>query len=168
MNESATGLQLREGAQIDALLPDHGSWPWWLAAAVLVLSLAAVVLLRKRRKPGVTAVVIREQAYREAMAALEGSSPADAREAAVRCSLVLRRYLATAAADPALFETHEEFLARGDALGKFTPAARAAAASGFSILATLKYAPRAPVADAGGILADSRALLESLHQGFAA
>jgi len=39
----------------------------------------------------------------------------------VLASLILREYLSSAAGDPALFETHEEFISRHDALQSLTP-----------------------------------------------
>ena len=57
-----------------------------------------------------------QAAFAEACAAMAAISTADVRDAAVLSSLILRKYLATAAGDPALFETHEEFVARHDAL----------------------------------------------------
>jgi hypothetical protein len=46
--------------------------------------------------------------------------------------------------------------------------ARTAAESGFTKLASLKYAPDLPSANPEGVVADSRNLLETLHRGFAA
>jgi len=167
MNESAAGLELRDSAPPEALLPDHGLWPWWLGAAVLVMLLAAALVF-KRRKPAVfDAEKAREEACREARAALADTRAADARAAAVQCSLVLRKYLSAAAADPALYETHEEFILRHNALNALTEEARAAAESGFSRLAALKYGPEIPATPAAEVIAESRALLETLHHGFA-
>jgi hypothetical protein len=67
-----------------------------------------------------------------------------------------------------LFETHEEFVSRHDALLALTPEARAATETGFTRLAALKYAPEIPDAVPAEVVAESRALLETLHHGFAA
>lgn len=83
-------------------------------------------------------------------------------------SLILRKYLSAAANDPALFETHEEFISRHDSLQALKPEARAAAEAGFTRLASLKYAPEIQEDAPAQVIADSRALLETLHQGFAA
>ena len=72
------------------------------------------------------------------------------------------------AGDPALFETHEEFVARHDALAALSADARHAAESGFSRLVALKYSPEIPQGDPKEVISDSRALLKTLHQGFAA
>ena len=92
------------------------------------------------------------------------------RQAAVRCSLILRKYLAQAANDPSLFETHEEFISRQDSLAALTDEAREACAMGFSKLAALKYAPQEAADDPapGAVIEDTRLLLHTLHHGFRA
>jgi hypothetical protein len=170
MNSESTTLELRDAAIPDALMPGYGLEWWWLVAGIFALAvLLVVVMLRIRGKAQAPAAAMqREAAYREAMAALAGTAPADARAAAVLSSLAVRKYLSVAAADPALFETHEEFIARHDALNAFKPEARAAAESGFSRLAALKYAPQQPAATSANVIAESRTLLQTLHHGFAA
>jgi hypothetical protein len=168
MAAETTSFELKEPAPPDALVPSIGLWPWWVGGTLLVLlAILLLVVFRKRAVPPDPAAA-RNAAFREAMAALAGASAPSAREAAVQGSLILRRYLSAAAADPALFETHEEFVARRDSLNALTEAAREAAAGGFSRLAALKYAPEIPDADPAGVLADSTRLLETLHGGFAA
>jgi len=168
MNGEDTRLALRESAAPLELIPDHGLWPWWLAAGIIVLLAAAVFTYLKMRKPAaVDIVAIRESAFREARAVLQECSATDAREAAVQTSLILRKYLSIAAADPALYETHEEFISRQDALQALSADARTAAEAGFSSLATLKYAPEIPGRPAAEVIAESRSLLETLHHGFA-
>jgi hypothetical protein len=170
MNEESATLELRDAGVPDALMPGYGLEWWWGVAAIFVLIvLLVVVMLRirgKARGPGLAA--LREAAFREAMAALSGNTPAGAREAAVLSSLAVRKYLSVAAADPALFETHEEYIARDNALNAFKPEARAAAESGFTRLAALKYAPQQAEASAASVIEESRALLQTLHHGFAA
>ncbi|RPJ34683.1 MAG: DUF4381 family protein [Verrucomicrobiaceae bacterium] len=167
MNGETTSLALQEEATPEALLPEHGMWPWWLAAAIIAVIIIAAVLVFRKRKPAAADVgKLREAAFREALAALAENGGDDVRGAAVQCSLVLRKYLAAAAADPALFETHEEFIARQDSLQSLTENARAAAASGFSRLAALKYGPQIPDTPAADVIAESRTMLENLHHGF--
>ena len=170
MNGESTTLELRDAAIPDELLPGYGLEWWWLVAGIFALVvLLVVVMLRIRgKKEAPSPAMLRESAFREAMAALSGSAPADARAAAVLASLAVRKYLSVAAADPALFETHEEFLARHNALNAFKPEARAKAESGFTRLAALKYAPQETDASAADVIAESRTLLQTLHHGFAA
>ena len=168
MAEQTTSFELKEPAPPDALVPSIGLWPWWVGGAALVLLAIVLLLVFRKRAVPVDPAAARNAAFKEAMSALAGASAASAREAAVQGSLILRRYLSTAAGDPALFETHEEFIARRDSLAALTEAAREAAAEGFNRFATLKYAPEIPDAPADEVIADSRRLLERLHGGFAA
>ncbi len=169
MREDGNRLVLQESTAPVELLPAFGLWPWWLAVSILALATIAVLVFLKTRKPATVEIgKIRETAFREALAALETTTAEDARGAAVLSSLALRKYLSVAASDPALYETHEEFISRRDALQPLTAAARAAADAGFSRLAALKYAPEIPGTPAAEVTAESRALLETLHQGFAA
>ncbi len=170
MNEKPTGLELQDAASPEALLPDHGLWPWWAAAVLIVLVITAVMFLvfRKRKAAALDPRKIREEVFREALGSLSAIRTDDPRDSSVQCSLVLRKYLSVAASDPALYETHEEFISRRDALQSLSDAARSAAGSGFSRLAALKYGPEIPGTPAAGIIAESRALLETLHHGFTA
>jgi len=170
MTASATSLELRDAPLPDPLIPSYGLWPWWVAAgALLVLALIVWRLLRPRGPAAVDPVKMREQACGEARSALDAvDASITAREAAVQASLILRKYLSVAAGDPALFETHEEFIARHDALAALSEPARIAAADGFARLAALKYGPEEPAADAAEIISDARKLLETLHRGFVA
>ena len=167
MNEEASRLVLQDSAAPLELIPDHGLWPWWLAVGIIVLSILAVWIFLKMRKPKPEDITkLRVNAYREALAALDSTKAADAREAAVQTSLILRKYLSIAASDPALYETHEEFISRQDALLALTTDARNATENGFSNLAALKYAPEIPGKTAAEVIAESRSLLETLHHGF--
>lgn len=169
MEEKSPGLTLMEPASPEALIPHTGLWPWFAGAAVLTLAVVLVIwLVRRSRRTVFDPHALRIAAHEEAAAALGGIEAEDARDAAVRCSLVLRRYLATAARDPSLYETHEEFVSRKEALRILHPEARAAASEGFAILAALKYGPLQPQTEASKVIGDSRQLLETLHGGFPA
>lgn len=168
MTANSSSLHLRDTPAPEALLPSHGLWPWWLAAALaaaIIITFSWFIIKRRNRAPDSQAA--RNEAYHEASTALARVHSQDAREAAVHGSLILRRYLSLAAADPALFETHEEFISRHDALQPLSPAAREAANEGFTRLAALKYGPQAPATPAADVIAESRRLLETLHRGSA-
>lgn len=163
-------FQLLEPDAVESLLPG-----WWLpyiligSTILLVLILIAVLLVRAKNRPRpVNLEKIREEARLKAVATLESarSSTATPREAAVLASLALRDYLARAADDPALFETHEEFIARHDSLASLHEKARHAAAVGFSHLASLKYAAEPPFSTAPEVIESARTLLGELHRGF--
>lgn len=167
MEEKAPNLQLQEPVSPESLLPATDFTLWGIGLVVLLLLILGIWWLTKRRKvAAVDPTAQRRAAYQAAKQAFESLNAPNAREAAVRCSLILRRFLADAVADPSLFETHEEFIARQDALGKLKPAAREAAATGFSHLAKLKYAPEIPTDEPARVIAGSRELLETLNGGF--
>lgn len=169
MNGKPTPLELLDPAAPEALVPRYGLWPWLAAAALLVLAAVVLTIIIRKRKPAAAdAAALRAAAFAKASAALCGITVDSPRETAVIASLVLREYLSSAAGDPALFETHEEFISRHDSLQSLAPDAQAAAQSGFSRLAALKYAPETQPAEPSQIVADSRALLETLHHGFTA
>lgn len=168
MSETSRGLELNEPVSPEALIPDIGLWPWFAAAALLLVLLIAVMLLLKLRRTKGDPLAARNAAFAEARSALETARPANPRDAAVQVSLILRRYLSIAAGDPALYETHEEFISRHDALAALTPETRAAAEAAFSQLAANKYAPEAPASDPADIIGQARVLLDNLHRGFAA
>ena len=169
MDGPTHALQVMEPASPEALLPDASWWPWLAAAAAIaVLGWLAILVIRKNQRPVATPRAMRNAAFGEAVRALAAATTRDARDAAVQASLIVRQYLAAAAGDPALYQTHEEFIARHDALQGVTAATRAAAQAGFSRLAALKYAPDVPAVAAAEVLAESRALLETLHHGFTA
>ncbi len=169
MKGAPDNFELLEPPSPDALIPDSRVETWMIVVAALVmLGLLALFLFRRKKAAVSDPLAVRAAAHAEALAAL-GSIPAShTRDVAVQCSLIVRKYLSTAAADPALFETQEETLARHEALAGFTEEARAAAGAGFSRLAALKYAAEVPDVATGEVIAESRALLETLHGGFRA
>jgi hypothetical protein len=168
MAEDKLTFELKEPATPEALLPHDYTLAGVLGAALLALGLGLGLLLRwrRRRRASRRPHAMRVLAYKDAAGSLDQISAANARAAAVQTSLIIRKYLARAAADPALFETHEEFIARHDALHSLTEPARAACASGFARLAALKYAPAVAAQDAAAVVAAARELLETLHHGF--
>lgn len=175
MPEEPATFELREPASPDALLPPDPLPPWLLALAIVALAAAVAgvwLWLRHRRRRAASPEVLRENAFRQARAALDAVATPHARAAAVQVSLILRRYLATAANDPSLYETHEEFISRANALGTLTDQARAACHDGFTRLAAIKYSPAegpdaaAASASAAGVVGGAGELLTTLHQGF--
>ncbi len=169
--EPAASLELREPPPPGPLLPAAGPPPGLLAAAAVALLAAlagAWLWWRRKCKKKPTPEELRKAALRQARAGLEAVKATAAPAAAVQASLILRRYLAAAAGDPSLYETHEEFITRADALEALTPAAREACRRGFASLAALKYMP-ADGEDGQGAeqaLAQAAELLETLHRGF--
>lgn len=163
----APNLQLQEPLSPESLVPATDLTWLWVGLGVLVLIILLAAFLRKKRGPAAPdPKAARVAAYRRALKAFETVEAPTAREAAVQSSLILRRFLAEAAGDPSLFETHEEFISRQNALKVLSEGARDACAQGFSQLARLKYAPRVPAEDPVTVVTESRQLLETLNKGF--
>jgi hypothetical protein len=167
MPDKPTSFELLEPRSPESLVPDPWLEPWMMLGAFLLLIVGLFVLLFFKKKPTapLDEKAIRSLAHAEAAEALGKIKDLSPRETAVRCSLVLRRYLSIVARDPALFETHEEYISRHEALKDFTEEARQATTAGFSRLAAMKYSSAAPETDAGQLIIESQQLLETLHHG---
>lgn len=169
MNEKSGTFALHEPRSPEELIP-ASPLEWWMIAVPLglVLLITAFFFLKKRKQETPNPAELRNRAFQEAAAALDQIGHIPGRDAAIQSSLIVRRYLSTAAGDPALFETQEETLSRHEALKDFSDDAREAAGRGFARLAALKYAAVSPEAEAVNITAECRDLLKTLHQGFRA
>lgn len=172
MKEKTSSFELLEPTRPEALVPDSLIEPWMIITTAGLLTVVALVvaiwIFRRRKSPPLDPLAVRKAAYQEAGAALEKIDALQARDAAVQSSLILRRYLARTANDPALFETHEEFISRHDALKALNEDTRRKSETGFSRLASLKYAAEIPDLTPTEVIDESRLLLETLHHGFAA
>ena len=133
MNEKSGNFELLEPVSPESLIPDSWVEPWMIVAAVvLAVALLAVVIFKKKKAVPADPLALRRAAHAEAVAALDKIGAVPAREAAVQSSLILRRYLSVVAGDPALFETHEEYISRHEALKDFSEDARGSAVAGAS------------------------------------
>ena len=160
-------FQLMESSSVEALIP-KAEMPWlWIAIGAVLLVALIVWLIHRRMKRATDPANIREAAFKDAIAALDAISHSDAHAAALESSMTLRKYLSITAEDPSLFETHEEFVSRHDALQKIPQSTRDEVAAIFSRLATIKYAPNVTNANAEKIVGDSRKLLHALHAALA-
>ncbi|MEO7101191.1 MAG: hypothetical protein ABI162_17700 [Luteolibacter sp.] len=167
MNGKPTNFELLDPPSPDALVPDPIIGFWIVVGLILVLLVISIILIIRRKKNAApNPLAARNAAYREAVSALEKMNALQSRDAAVQSSLILRKYLSLAANDPALFETHEEFISRHDALNALTEEARKASQSGFTRLASQKYGAEIPEVNPLDVVNESRALLETLHHGF--
>lgn len=167
MNEGDNPLDLRGLVPPEPLLPAPGwpSWAWFaLAAAVLLVALAVVIVFRlARREKAMSGPSLLQAAYREAVAALKQVPENRIQESATWISSALRTYLARACSEPALYETHEEFVCRTEALATFPEELREETSRTFSLLARLKYGPDAQ-GDPRPLAENAREILEKLHQ----
>ncbi len=165
MEEKGNSLELAESRHAIDLVPTWEAQWWWFAVGALVLVLLVLlVFLLMRKKPVVDLLKERREAYMEAKAALAGDKGGDARKTAIRVSLILRRYLARSMGEPALYETHEEFISRHEALNGLPEDVRGEVGACFAKLAAEKYAPEGQIArEPMGTLAEGAALLERMH-----
>lgn len=163
--QSEDAMILRELVPAEPLLPDPGLPPWaWVAIALASLALIGLVVFLRRGKPAASDPRhAREEAYLRAQQELEAVPEGGIQQAATRVSVALRRYLASVSGDPALFETHEEFVARHAALASYPEELRTVTAEGFSHLARLKYG-RDATGDPVALFTAARQLLDRLHQ----
>ena len=157
-------LQLRDVAPVDPFLPD---WvlPWWMWVAgglVLVGMVCLIIALARRPAKPSDGVSTADLAYRKAIATLD-SLPDDFHDAVIGSSTALRAYLADAAGDPSLFETHEEFTARPEALETLPAEMRPKVSSYLTSLSQLKY--DRPRSDSGAeVKTSARSMLDQIHQ----
>ena len=100
----------------------------------------------------------------EAIAALAVCPAEERTPAATECSLILRRYLVALTGDPALFETHEEWVSRHDAIENLDADLQQQTRSLFSQLAEWKYAPADHGDEPSVVIEHSRNLLEALNR----
>lgn len=169
MAKDTASYELKEPAPPEPLLPADPPNPWWLVLGGVLLMLILLggwFLRRRHRARQADPRVLRQQAFRDAQAALAGINATSARGAAIQASLILRRYLAAAVMDPSLYETHEEFISRSDSLKDLSEPARAACHTAFTTLAAVKYSPHESDQEPGVLIDGARGLLETLHQGF--
>lgn len=109
------------------------------ALAVALAALALFFWLRRRSRQTQAAPTPEELALR-ALDAL-GQKRLSLRDFSIELSMLLREYLTGETQDPALFETHEEFSLRFNALESIPAACRRDLFSLLEELAAVKYAP---------------------------
>lgn len=127
-----------------AFIPEP-STPWWVWVALvlsIILLLAATYWIYKIRtakklyeKPSIDSARDEIKNLRNMAEEMEPHT------AATELSLIVRRYLAGAFSDPALFETNEEFTLRQTALDKIPAKSRDLVTQHLSELSQLKYSP---------------------------
>ena len=117
-------------------------WTWLLPGALLVGAACALIQFLRRHS---AAPPSSDNCFRDSCEALEKFRPIlgelSIAEVATKTSLILRHYLALALEEPALYETHEEFLLRSDALQNLPRGARERLTPLLSELASAKYGP---------------------------
>ena len=133
--------QLESALPVEAL-QGEGINPWllWSLVGIGVIILAAIgffIYQRLRKKPRY--VLSPELIALQNLQELEEASP-DLRTTSLELSMILRRYLAGTAQDPALYETHEEFSRRFNSLSGISAEYRLSTKKLLEKLAAYKYA----------------------------
>lgn len=163
MEETTPSLELRDIPDVSHMLP-HEWWPWWAWVCVVtgVFLLWRVISWLQANSSQHDS--LRDRAFEDARQALqEAKSHTTAVALSTALSLALRRYLTIAFADPSLFETHEEFLARHDAFAALPENIRHALSEHFSTLCRYKYTPSEEHVDLSLLAPQASALLHQIH-----
>lgn len=165
MEGKVKSLELAESRDAIELVPTWEPQLWWFfAGAGVIAAIVLLLVLLLRRKTVIDAMKDKREAYLEARAAFGSQEPVDARETAIRVSMILRRYLARSMNEPALYQTHEEFISRHDGLKDLPEDLKSEVGAFFSKLAAKKYAPDDIAGvEAQGTVAEGAALLERIH-----
>ncbi len=142
-----------------------GSLEWTLivAGAILLAGLIAwwLVMRKKPTDPPPTAA---EKALAE-ISDLETYKPS-LKECALKLSLILRRYISGNTADPALYETHQEFNLRVDSLSSLPSSLQDYTRQLLDYMAALKYEANTPQDDAIAqqIINDTKKLIGDIER----
>ncbi|QTN34129.1 hypothetical protein HZ994_17995 [Akkermansiaceae bacterium] len=164
MEETRNSFELVESRDAIELVPRWEAQAWWFfAGGGLILAVVLTVVVLRRKKSVADPHRERREAYREAKEDFREAQGGGVRDAAIRVSVILRRYLARSLGEPSLYETHEEFISRHDALNSLPGDVRDEAAQFFGRLAALKYAPVPPDAEPAAIRDGGLELLERMH-----
>lgn len=165
MAESKSNLELVESRDAMGLVPNWELEGWWIAAVVcllLLLMIAGWYLLRKKKVFDPSKA--EREAFQKALAGIGKLDVSLGKENVIMVSLLIRKYLAQSLNEPALYETHEEFIGRHDAIKGLNEDLRAMIHSYFSELAALKYGPdEGQVMDVNALKQQAVNLLERIH-----
>ena len=165
MADSKTKFKLLESHEAMDLVPTWELEWWWIALPLLLLAILVVLgILIFKKKRCYDSSNLKREAFQQAMAELAKLDESLGKENVITVSLVLRKYLAKVMAEPALYETHEEFIGRHDAIKGFNEELKVAISEYFSKLASLKYGPdEGIVSDVELLKRGAANLLERIH-----
>lgn len=166
MSDRDTKFELVENQEAMKLVPTMELELWWflVGAGVLILLGVAGYLLLRKQPTAHDPKRVRREAYFEALAGLRKLEGMPGKEQVVAASLALRKYLALSMDEPALFETHEEFIGRHDALKHLSEELKIAIQGFFTELAAVKYGPvEDSMEPETGIQTRAIELLERIH-----
>lgn len=165
MAEEENSFELVESRDAIELVPQRDIPVWWFALALAVVFLVSCLIYFFRNSTKPAAPEVRERkAYLDAKEALGALGTQGVRETAVSVSCILRKYLADSMDEPALYETHEEFVSRHNVLKDFSEDIRTETGEFFSQLAEVKYAEEiSDGCDSGKMAEGGMKLLERMH-----
>lgn len=170
MEDSTQDLRLIEPPSADGLMPHPITWGAWcvIGGVILLLVVIAILIWRNaRQSPAATKEDLEQKARADAMAALADCAMINPNQTATECSLIVRRYLSELTGDPALYETHEQWVMRHDALEDFNDSFKEQIGELFSKLAALKYAPEHKGDSPAAIIENSRYVVDAAHREIA-
>lgn len=165
MEDEKNSFELVENREAIELAPAWEPQLWWLFVGLLIVALVVILFVYLTRKKRAFDPRKAEcEAFNKATEAIKIMEPSGIRESAVGVSLVMRAYLAESLGEPALYQTHEEFVGQHDALGKLPDGVRDATGQFFEKLAGMKYGPD-DLGEVGHIDFKARGLelLERIH-----
>jgi hypothetical protein len=165
MAESKSNLELADSRDAMNLIPNWEPDFWWIAAIAILLLLlwfSGRYLLRKKKV--FDPLKARREAFQQALAGIGTLDESLGKENVIMVSLVIRKYLAQSLNEPALYETHEEFIGRHDAIDGLNEELKAMIQAYFSELAAMKYGPDdGRVIDVNLLKQQAVNLLERIH-----
>lgn len=132
-------------------------WFWIALATVLLAATSCLlfVILRRKPPPAPPDLSFYGQSRHTLERLRESLGGRSLAEVATDASLIMRHYLEVTMQEPALYETHEEFLLRPDALEELPAGARQRLAPLLDQLARAKYTPSPHDEEAAHELVDS-------------
>ncbi len=142
MADSKTTLELVESQEAMDLVPTWELEWWWIALPsvfLILLILLGYLLLRKSKVYDPKRA--KREAFQQALSELTEMNVSLGKENVIMVSLVMRKYLAKSMNEPALYETHEEFIGRHDAIKDLDAELKSDISNYFSELALIKYGP---------------------------
>lgn len=142
MAESNTKYELAESHEAIDLVPTWELEWWWIAlpvAALVMVGLLGYFLLRKTRTEDPNKN--KREAFQQALSELAQLDASLGKENVIMVSLAMRKYLAKSMNEPALYETHEEFIGRHDAIKDLDENLKSEISAYFTQLAAIKYGP---------------------------
>jgi hypothetical protein len=165
MADSKTNFELAESHEAMDLVPTWELEWWWIALPaffLVIIVLLAIVIFKNTRVHNT--INLKRESFQQALAELAQLDESLGKENVIMVSLVLRKYLAKIMKDPALYETHEEFIGRHDAIKNLNEELKLAISDYFSKLAALKYGPdEGAVSDVESLKRGAVKLLERIH-----